>query len=267
MRRDRTVGVRLSRLGSWLDATPLAQVVLAVMRDATGRPDPVVALRPDKPAALPVGRRIACWSLVGGVGTSTTAALVAHRSAAAGRAPLLADLDRWAPSLALRARLEAATIADVLVQPGREAALVSRWSAVPFIPGSAGLAGQIDAERAFDALERIASSAPIVIDLGTGIDALDPAITSRLDRLCVVTGPRVSQLQAAFCARPHLRDVPCPAGLVMVGAQESDASLIAERIGLELLAAIPTDPYLANDDFATRAPTLRAVDTLIRALS
>ena len=34
-----------------------------------------------------------------------------------------------------------------------------------------------------------------------------------------------------------------------------------------LLAPIPHDPYLADDSFAARAPTLRAVDALLRALA
>ena len=138
----------MSRIRAWLDASPIADLALTFMREATGRTDPIEPLRPTRPAALVQGRRVAFWSLVGGVGGSTTAGLVAHRSAAGGRAPLLVDLDRWAPSLALRARIEAATIADALVQPGREHALVSRWSAVPFLPGSAALRGRLDIERA-----------------------------------------------------------------------------------------------------------------------
>jgi len=85
--------------------------------------------------------------------------------------------------------------------------------------------------------------------------------------LCLVTGARASQLQALFCALPLVRDVPCPAGLVVVGAAEEDAALIAERAALPLLGAIPTDPYLADDQFATRAPTQRAIDALIRRIS
>jgi hypothetical protein len=53
---------------------------------------------------------------------------------------------------------------------------------------------------------------------------------------------------------------------VIVGSEADDATLIAERAGLTLLGAIPMDPYLADDQFATRAPTLRAVDALIRKL-
>jgi hypothetical protein len=55
--------------------------------------------------------------------------------------------------------------------------------------------------------------------------------------------------------------------LVVVGAGQDDAARIAERIGYPLLAAIPHDAYLADDSFAARAPTLRAVDTLLRALA
>ncbi len=257
----------MSRLRAWLDTTPLADIALALMREATGRPDPVEPLRPTRPARLAEGRRVGFWSLVGGVGTSTTAALVAHRSSAAGRAPLLVDLDRWAPSLALRARIEAATIADALVQPGRERALLSRWSAVPFLPGSPSFRGRLDIDRAIQVIDAIAGTGPVVIDLGIGAEALDAGLLSRLDRLCIVTGPRASQLQAVFCALVLVRDLPCPAGLVVVGADESDAVLIAERAGLPLFAAIPLDPYLADDEFATRAPTLRSIDALIRAIA
>jgi MinD-like ATPase involved in chromosome partitioning or flagellar assembly len=257
----------LSRIRAWLDASPIADLAISLMREATGRADPIEPLRPTRPAALPDGRRVAFWSLVGGVGTTTVAALVAHRSAAAGRAALLVDLDRWAPSLALRARIEAATIADVLVQPGRERALVSRWSSVPFLPGSPALRGRLDIDRAVEVIEAIGGGAPVVLDLGAGADSLDPGLLSRVDRLCVVAGARASQLQAVFCALPLIRDVPCAAGLVVVGAAEEDAALIAERAALPLLGAIPTDPYLAEDQFATRAPTQRAIDALIRRLS
>lgn len=257
----------MSRIRAWLDSSPIADLAIAVMREATGQPDPIEPLRPTRPAALPEGRHVAFWSLVGGVGASTTAALVAHRSAAAGRAPFLVDLDRWAPSLALRAHVEAATIADVLVQPGRERMLVSRWSAVPFLPGSPSLRGRLDVDRTIEVIEAIRGSAPVVLDLGSGADGLDAGLLSRTDRLCMVAGARASQLQAVFCALALIRDVPCPAGLVVIGAAEDDAALIAERAGLPLVGAIPADPYLAEDQFATRAPTLRAIDALIRRLA
>jgi hypothetical protein len=54
---------------------------------------------------------------------------------------------------------------------------------------------------------------------------------------------------------------------VVVGAAPEDAARVAERVGFPLLGAIPTDPYLADDSFAARAPTLRAVDGLLRALA
>lgn len=257
----------MSRIRAWLDASPIADLALTLMREATGRTDPVEPLRPTRPAALADGRRVAFWSLVGGVGSSTVAGLVAHRSAAGGRPPLLVDLDRWAPSLALRARLEGATIADVLVQPGRERALVSRWATVPFLPGSPALRGRLDIDRTVEVVDAIGGGAPVVIDLGTGADCLDGGLLSRIDRLCVVAGARASQLQAVFCALPLVRSAPCPAGLVVVGAAEEDAALIAERAALTLLGAIPTDPYLADDQFATRAPTLRAIDVLIRRIA
>lgn len=257
----------MSRIRAWLDASPIADLAITFMREATGRADPIEPLRPTRPAALRDGRRVAFWSLVGGVGASTVAGLVAHRSAAGGRPPLLMDLDRWAPSLALRARVEAATIADALVQPGRERALVSRWSAVPFLPGSPALRGRLDIQRTVEVIEAIGGGAPVVLDLGTGADSLDALLLSHVDHLCVVAGAHASQLQAVFCALPFIRDAPCPAGLVIVGAAEDDAMLIAERAALPLLGAIPTDPYLAEDQFATRAPTLRAIDALIRRIA
>jgi hypothetical protein len=69
-----------------------------------------------------------------------------------------------------------------------------------------------------------------------------------------------------FCARELLRPVRCAVGLVVVGAEPDDAANIAARSQLPLLAAIPSDAYLARDDFAARAPTMRAIDRLIRAL-
>src|SRR2546430_8498131 len=116
----------MSRVRAWLDATPLASIALALMREATGRADPIEAIRPTRPERLAPTARIAFWSLGAGVGTSTTAALVAQRSSAARAAPLLLELDRWAPSLALRAPIDSATIAGAPIQPHRERPLVSR---------------------------------------------------------------------------------------------------------------------------------------------
>ena len=116
-------------------------------------------------------------------------------------------------------------------------------------------------------IDVVAGGAPVVLDLGTGADSLDAGLLARTDRLCVVAGARASQLQALFCAIPLVRDLPCPVGLVVVGAAEQDAALIAKRATLLLLGAIPCDPYLAEDQFATRAPTLRAIDALIRRLA
>ena len=261
------MALRMSRLRAFLDASPVAAVALSLMREATGRAEPLAPIMPARPAALRRGERVGFWSLCGGVGSSTVAALVAHRSAAGGEAPLLADLDRWAPSLALRAGLSAATIADALLQPGRERELVSRWSAVAFLPGAPSLNHGFDALRLVAVIDACAAGRAAVLDLGAGADALDPALLASLGRLCLVTGTRAGQLQAAFCAVPLLRTAPCAVGLVVVGAESDDAARIADRIGVPLLAAIPTDPYLADDSFAARAPTLRAVDTLLRALA
>lgn len=249
-----------------LDRTPIASVGLALMRDATGRDAPLEAIRPVRPERLASGTRVAFWSLAAGMGTSTLAALVAQRSAGAGGAPLLADLDRWAPSLALRAGIEAATIIDALVQPDRERELLSRWEEVAFLPGSPHLHREYDGVRIAALLERLARGRPLVIDLGAGADALDPALMPALTRLCVVTGGRASQLQAAFCARDLLRARSIRSGVVVVGAERADAELIGTRIGLPLLGAIPHDAFLARDEFAARAPTMRAVDALMRSL-
>jgi hypothetical protein len=125
----------------------------------------------------------------------------------------------------------------------------------------------LDADRAVEVIDAIGCGAPVVLDLGTGADSLDAGLLSRIDRVCIVAGSRASQLQAVFCALALIRDVPCPAGLVVIGAADEDAALIAERAGLPLLGAIPTDPFLAEDQFATRAPTLRAIDALIRRIA
>lgn len=249
-----------------LDRTPVAAVALALMKEATGRDDPAEAIRPARPERLAPQRRIGFWSLAAGMGTSTVAALVAQRSAGAGHAPLLADLDRWAPSLALRARIDGATVCDALVQPDREHDLVSRWSDVPFLPGSPQLHRDFDAARVVAMLDRLTRARALVVDLGAGADALDAELLRRLDRLCVVTGGRAAQLQATFCGRELLRAVAVPVGVIVVGVERPDALLIAERTRLPLLGAVPHDPYLARDEYAARATTMRAIDALIREL-
>jgi MinD-like ATPase involved in chromosome partitioning or flagellar assembly len=257
----------VSRLRAFLDASPAATIALALMREATGRTEPLAPILPSRPASLGRGRRVAFWSLAAGAGTSTTAALVAHRSAAGGEPPLLVDLDRWSPSLALRAGIVGATVADALVQPGRERELVSRWSTVPFLPGAPALHASFAGERILELVGVCAAGRAVILDLGAGADALDPAVMGSIDRLCLVTGIRAAQLQAAFCAVPLLASAPCTVGLVVVGAVALDATSIAERIGFPLLAAIPDDPFLARDSFAARAPTMRAIDVLLRALA
>ena len=257
----------MSRIRAWLDASPVSALALALMREATGRTEPLAAITPTRPAALRRGRRVGFWALCAGAGSSTVAALVAHRSTAGGEAAFLIDLDRWAPSLALRAGLAAATVADALLQPGREHELVSRWAAVPFLPGAPSLHATFDGTRVLALVDASAAGRATVVDLGTGADALDPAILGSLDRLCVVTGTQSGQLQAAFCAGPLLAHAPCAVGLVVVGAAGEDGARIAERVGFPLLAAIPHDPFLADDTFAARAETLRAVDALLRALA
>jgi Mrp family chromosome partitioning ATPase len=255
----------MSRLRAWLDETPIADLALDLVREATGRTDPLELLRPARPVALPPRSRVGFWALRAGSGTSTTAALLAHRSAGAGRAPVLLDLDRWTPSLALRAQLQAATIADALLRPGRESESVSRWADVPFLPGAPGLHSIYESERILGLVDRVAGDGPVVMDLGTGPDALDRALLASLDLLCLVTGPRSSQLQAAFCAVDLMRELPCRIGLVTSQASDEDAPRIAARLPWPLLASIPADPYLAEDGFAARAPTMAALDRLIRA--
>ncbi|GAC1462892.1 MAG: hypothetical protein NVSMB8_14610 [Candidatus Limnocylindrales bacterium] len=253
------------KLRAWLDRTPAASVALALMRDATGREAPLEPLRPTRPAALP-DRVIAFWALQAGIGTSTIAALAAQRSAAAGHPGVLIDLDRWAPSLALRAETGGATVEDALLHPGDEGSLVSRWGGTAFLPGSKDLNRSFDGRRIGGLVRALAAGRPAVLELGAGADGLDPAIVETLDRLCVVAGTRTAQLQAAFCAVPLLRGLRVPIGLVVVGAEQTDAARIADRLPWPLLAAVPADPFLAEDRFAARAPTLRAVDALIRAI-
>lgn len=253
---------------SWralLDASPVAQVALALMRDATGRELPLEPLIPVQPAAIAEGRVIAFWSLTAGVGASTLAALVAHRSAAAGRPAALVDLDRRVPTLALRARKGGATVADALLRTGPASEALSRWGGVPFLPGTPELHRTWDGPRIAALIEQLRVTAPVVADLGPGPEALDHDVLGIVDRLCVVVGPTVAQLQAAFCAVNVLERLRV-AGSVVVGASDDDASRIAGRLPWPLLAAVPRDPFLAADEFATRAPTQRSIDALIRAV-
>jgi len=252
---------------SWLDASPVAQVALALMRDATGREEPLEPLTPARAAGLPADRGVAFWSLTAGVGVSTVAALVAHRSAAAGRAPVLVDLDRRVPTLALRAQCAGATVADALLRPGSESALLSRWGEVPFLPGTPELHRVFDGARIAEVIVRLRRDRSIVLDLGCGADALDTEVLDTVDRLCLVAGSSVAQLQSAFCAVPLLEGLGVWVGVVVVGAEPVDAARIASRLPWPLSGAIPRDQFLADDQFATRAPTLRAIDALIRGLA
>jgi MinD-like ATPase involved in chromosome partitioning or flagellar assembly len=224
-------------------------------------------LTPARAAGLPADRSVAFWSLTAGVGTSTIAALVAHRSAAAGRAPVLIDLDRRVPTLALRAQCAGATVADLLLQPGSESTLLSRWGEVPFVPGTPQLHRVFDGPRLAELVGRLHRERAVVVDLGCGADALDAEVLGTVDRLCLVAGPSVAQLQSAFCAVPLLEGLGVWVGVVVVGVEPVDAERIASRLPWPLSAAIPRDQFLADDRFATRAPTLRAVDALIRGLA
>jgi hypothetical protein len=122
-----------------------------------------------------------------------------------------------------------------------------------------------ETDRVAALVARAASDGPCVLDLGAGADALDPPLLSTIHRLCVVAGPRAAQLQAAFCSIPLLRDAPCAVVLVTVGAADADAERIARRLPWPHIASIPADAYLAGDHFAARAPTMAAIDRLIRA--
>ncbi|HEV2250135.1 MAG TPA: hypothetical protein VGT60_06495 [Candidatus Limnocylindria bacterium] len=251
---------------AWLDASPVAQIALTLMRDATGRAEPLAPLEPSRPAALPPERAVAFWSLTAGVGTSTVAALVAHRSATAARATVLIDLDRRVPTLALRAHSAGATVVDALLRPGSEAELLSRWGEVRFLPGTPELHRSFDGARIAELIGQVHRDRAVVLDLGSGAEALDPHVLGSIDRLCVVAGPTVAQLQAAFCAVPLLDGCPVRTALVVVGVEPDDAVRIAARLPWPLAAAVPRDPFLADDEFAARAPTMRALDTLIRGL-
>src|SRR5438552_3797778 len=72
--RDRGSIDAVDRRVSWrtvLDSSPVAQIALALMRDATGREAPLEPLSPTRPVGLPVERAVAFWSLSAGVGAST----------------------------------------------------------------------------------------------------------------------------------------------------------------------------------------------------
>lgn len=250
---------------AWLDATPIANVALALMRDATGREAPLEMLQPVRAAALRDGCVIGCWSLSAGVGGSTLAALIAHRSAAGGRAPILIDLDRRVPVQALRAGRSAATIADALLRPEELTSLTSRWGDVHFLPGCADLYRTWDGPRIAEIVSTLRERRPVVLDLGNGTESLDPDILAALDRLLIVVGPTVAQLQSTFCSIPLL-DRSVKAAAVIIGVEADDGARIGSRLPWPVLGTIPRDPYLANDRFAARAPTIRAIDPVIRGL-
>jgi CO dehydrogenase nickel-insertion accessory protein CooC1 len=137
---------------------------------------------------------------------------------------------------------------------------------VPFLPGTPELHRSFDGARIVEIIGELHRDRPVVLDLGSGAEALDAAVLGAIDWLCLVVGPSVAQLQSAFCAVPALEGCGIRIAVVVVGAEPDDAARIAARLPWPLLAAIPRDPFLANDEFATRAPTVRAIDALIRGL-
>lgn len=240
---------------------------LFLLREATGRTDPLPRILPTRPAALAAGSTVAFWSLAAGAGTSTIAALVAHRSTTARSPALLVDLDRYAPSLGLRAGIEAATVSDALLRPGRERELVSLWERTPFLPGAPGLHASFDGARVAALVASAAAGRAAVLDLGAGVDALDPVLLSHCTRLFICAGTSVAQLQAAFCAVPALASSDVPVSLVVVRANDDDARRVAARLPWPLAGAIPADEHLAADGFAARATTMQAIDRLIQAVA
>jgi len=244
---SRTLGIRMSRIRAWLDSSPIADLAMTFMREATGRPDPIEPLRPTHPAALAIRRRVAFWSLVGRRRRQH------HRGS--GRPSLRRRGARTAPRRSgslgtvsgATCRIEAATISDALVQPGR--------SDCSFHAGQPCLscpARQLCADG-WTSIASSRSSTPSAMErpsfsiLGAGADSLDAGLAVPHRSPVHRRGARASQLQAVFCALTLVRDVPCAAGLVVVGAADEDADLIAERTELPLLGAIPADPYLAEE--------------------
>ena len=135
------------------------------------------------------------------------------------------------------------------------------------MPGTPQLHRVFDGARISELVGRLHRERAVVVDLGCGADALDAELLAAVDRLCLVAGPSVAQLQSAFCAVPLLEGLGVWVGVVVVGAEPVDAARIASRLPWPLSAAIPRDQFLADDQFATRAPTLRAIDALIRGLA
>jgi MinD superfamily P-loop ATPase len=135
------------------------------------------------------------------------------------------------------------------------------------VPGTPQLHRVFDGPRIAELVGRLHRERAVVVDLGCGADALDAEVLGVVDRLCLVAGPSVAQLQSAFCAVPLLEGLGVWVGVVVVGAEPADAARIATRLPWPLSAAIPRDQFLAEDRFAARAPTLRAVDALIRGLA
>jgi len=244
----------------------VAHVGGGLFRELTRREGPPAPASQAGSADVRQNGAVAFWSLSAGVGTSTIAALVAHRSAAAGHPPVLVDLDRWVPVLGVRARGTGAHVVDALLRAGEETALLSRWGDVAFLQGCADLHRAFEGPRVAELIARLRHYRPVVLDLGPGAEALDPDVLAAIDRLCVVVGPTIAQLQAAFCAVPLLVGQPVRVDLVTVGVAPDDAARIGTRLPWPSLGSIPRDPFLAHDEFAARAPTVRAVDALIRGL-
>ncbi len=89
-------------------------------------------------------------------------------------------------------------------------------------------------------------SVPTVLDLGRWSTADSWLhLARRVDRLLVVTSPRLEDVQSAKYAVARCHDLRLNVGLVVVGDEPFSPAEVAESVGTQLAAAIVHDPEAA----------------------
>lgn len=199
----------------------------------------------------PAADLVVVTGAVGGAGTSTLAAALAHHAHAAGDHAVLVDLDptgggidlmlgaegasgaRWDELAGITGRVDEVVLLDAL--PHADGLPLLSWPAVSDLePGSTAV-GQV-----LDALCRTAGV--VVVDGGRAVDPRVTVALSRCRQLVVVVPLRV---RAVAAARRLVRRVPAHLSPVIVARDPAPGGLtsddLATALGLPVAAVLPDD--------------------------
>lgn len=220
---------------------------------------------------------------VGGVGASTTAALLARSHAAEGRRVVLVDLDASHGGIDVLLGLERASgarwpeLADArgTLDPRDLDGLLPRWRGVEVLSAGRGPDGVAPAS-AVGAVWRalLASGAEVVVDVPAHTACADPLAAELLDGAAVLlmTGQDVLGIAGAVAAHPGAVGASTRLLLRRRRAARVAPSEAARALGLPLAGLVPGDRSVAGaterglgPDVPTWSPLGRAVRRLARS--